>query len=62
MGNNIFPRNNCIWEETIHVSRRARSYYVKGIIIILTVQRSAVTREFGFKIRRRVVTHNLMYL
>ena len=28
MGNNIIPRNNCIWEETIHVSRRATSYYV----------------------------------
>ena len=38
MGNNIIPRNNCIWEETIHVSRRATSYYVKGIIIILTVR------------------------
>ena len=36
---------------------------MKGIkIIILTVQRSAVTREFIFKIRRRLVTHNLMYL
>ena len=60
MGNNIIPRNNCIWEESIHVFRRATSYYVKGIIIILTVQRSAVTREFVFKIRRRFVTKNFM--
>ena len=36
----ITVRNNCIWEETIHVSRRATSYSMKGIIIILTVQRS----------------------
>ena len=36
---------------------------MKGIIIIiLTVQGSAVMREFVFKIRRRLVTHNLMYL
>ena len=61
MSNNIIPRNNCIWEKTIHVSRRATSYFVKGIIIIiLTVQRSMVTREFVFKIRRRLVNHNLV--
>ena len=60
MSNNIIPRNNCIWEETIHLSQRATSHFMKGIIIILTVQRSAVTGEFVFKIRRRLVNRNLM--
>ena len=59
---NIIPRSNCIWEETTHVSRRLASYFMKGIIIILTVQKSAVSREFVFKIRRRLFTHNLVYL
>ena len=27
-------RSNSIWEETTHVSRRATSYFMKGIIII----------------------------
>ena len=40
----------------IHVSRRAASYFIKGIIIILVVQRPAVSREFVFKIQMRLVT------
>ena len=36
MSDNIIPRNNCIWKKTIHVSRRATSYFMKGIIIILS--------------------------
>ena len=64
MSDGIIPRGNCIWKETTHVSRRATSYFMKDIIIIitLTVQGSAVSWEFVFKIRRRVVTHNLMFL
>ena len=62
MSDNIIPRGNCTRKETTHVARRPTSYFMKGIIIILTVRRSAVSREFVFKIRRRVVTHNLMYL
>ena len=54
MIDNIIPRSNRIWEENTHVSRRLASYFMKGIIIILTVQRSAVSREFVFKIRRRL--------
>ena len=59
MSDDIIPRGNCIWKETTHVF-----YFMKDIIIIitLTVQGSAVTWEFVFKLRRRVVTHNLMYL
>ena len=52
MSDNIIPSGNCIREKT-----------TQGIkIIILTVQGSAITREIIFKIRRRFVTHNLMYL
>ena len=36
MIDNIIPRSNSIWEETTHVSRRATSYFMKGIIIIMT--------------------------
>ena len=62
MSDNIVPGSNYAWKETTHVSRRATSYFLKSIVIILTVQRPAVSREFVFKIRRRVVTHNLMYI
>ena len=62
MSDNIIPRSNCVWEETIHVSRRMTSYFVKGIVIILTVQGSAVSKEFVFKIRMCLVTDNLIYL
>ena len=68
MSDNIIPRSNCIWKETVHVSRRPASYFMKCIIniiimiIILTVQRSAVSRKFVFEIRMRLVTHNLVYL
>ena len=66
MSDDIIPRSHGIWKETIHVSRRPASYFMKSIIIIiiiiLTVQRSAVSRDFVFKIRRRLVTHNLVYL
>ena len=55
MSDNIFPKSNCACKETTHVSLRAASYFVNGIVIILTVQWSAVSREFVFKIRRRLV-------
>ena len=35
---------------------------IKGVPIALPVQRSAESMEFVFKIRRRLITHNLMYL
>ena len=61
MSDNTIPRSNCLWKETVHVSRRA--YFMKYIIlVILTVQRSAVSMEFAFEIRRCLVTHNLLYL
>ena len=64
MSDDIIPRSHGTWKETIHVSRRLASYFMKSItiIIILTVQRSAVSRDFVLKIRRRLVTHNLVYL
>ena len=37
MSDNIIPRGYCIWKETTHVSRRAASYVMKGIIIIMIV-------------------------
>ena len=64
MSDNISPRSNCIWEETSHVSRRLASYFMKCIINILTVQRSAVSREFVFKKKASsyFMYYNLMYL
>ena len=55
VGDNIIPRSNCIRKETFNVSRRATFYFMKGIVIVLTAQRSAVSREFVLVIRRHVV-------
>ena len=38
MSDDIIPRSNCIWGETTHVSKRLASYFMKGIIIILTTK------------------------
>ena len=50
---NTIPRRNCIWKETAHVFQRATFYFLKSII--LTIQRSAMSREFVFQIRRCVL-------
>ena len=62
MSDNTVPRSKCIRKEATHVYRRVASYFMEGNVIILTVQRSAMSREIVFKIRRHVVTHNLVYL
>ena len=62
MSDNTVPRSNCIRKEATHVYRRVASYFMEGNVNILTVQRSAMLREVVFKIRRDVVTRNLMYL
>ena len=50
MDDDIIPRSNCIWKEIVHVYQTAAFYFMKVInIIISTVQRSAVSREFVFK-------------
>ena len=54
------PGGNCVRKETIHVSLTATSYFMKCIIIVMIVQKSAVSREFVFKIWRCLITYNLM--
>ena len=37
MDDNIIPRSNCIWKETVYVFRRATSYFMKRIITIIII-------------------------
>ena len=55
MSNNIIPRSNC---------KKLRMYlndFMKGVTITLHVQQYAESREFIFKIRWRLITHNILY-
>ena len=62
MNDGIISRSNCILKKNSHASRRPASYFMKGIIIIMTVRNVVVSSEFVFKIRRRPVTDRLVYL
>ena len=58
MSNNIIPRSSCVGKETTHVPQRFAYEFMKGVIITLSVQWSAESWEFVFKIRRRLTADN----
>ena len=60
--NNIIPRSNCAKKETTHVPQWFTFEFMEGVTTTLPVQWSAESRKFVFKIRRRLIIHNLMYL
>ena len=42
--NYIIPRNNCVGKEAVLISGSITSYFMKGIRIFTSIQKSAVSR------------------
>ena len=66
LSNNIIPRSNCIGKEKTHVpqwlaSGKKQLMILNDLHANTTVQCSAESREFVFKIRRRLFSHSYVF-